>query len=557
MANLKLNTKTNRLIEITFQSETAYAQPFRQIVLDVVFTNPSGKSITVPAFWAGGNTWRVRYNSSEVGTHTYVSHCSDANNAGLHYQNDTINIEADLGDNPLHQHGAIKIAQDQRHFCHADGTPFFWLGDTWWMALCQRLSWPEDFKTLVQHRKKQGFNVVQLVAGFYPDMDIFDARGISKSGFCWERDLSQINPRFFDEADQKVFYLVEQGIIPCIIGAWGYYLPIIGLENMQLHWRHLMARWGALPVVWVAAGEQNMPWYLEASTQKPSFQQQQKEGWSKVIAYMRTINSFDRLMTTHPITSARDSVTNVAHIDFEMQQTNHALPTTHHAMCGQQGWQIQPAMPVISGEARYEGLEITPPVTSQNTREAFWAHILNSGLAGHTYGANGIWQVNTEGQAFGQSPSGFCWGNTPWNLAMQLPGAQQIGLAKRLIETLPWHEFVPQPIPSNYFDQFLQKNPRIHRVLLKLKWRQTPPTPIAACIAKEKSTAIFYTISSQAFKVNLHQFSSQTKAYWIDPTNFEKHHVNLQKQTGEIKLKPPNKNAAGDNDWLLLFQPAN
>lgn len=552
-----LHAETNLVTEITFQSTQAYVNAFRDITLDVAFISPTMRRRNVPAFWAGGSAWRVRYASDEVGRHTFTTQCSDANNVGLHQQTGQIEITNYHGVNPLYQHGSIKIANDLRHFSHADGTPFFWLGDTWWMALCKRLGWPKDFQALVQNRKALGFNVIQLVAGFYPDMPLFDERGLSVNGFCWEKDFSQINPSFFDEADQKIFYLVEQGLIPCIFGAWGYYLPMIGLDNMQLHWRYLMARWGALPVVLAAAGEQTMPWYLENPDQKAKSQIAQKESWSKILAYMHTINAFDRLITTHPVTSARESVTDQHLIDFEMQQTNHGLPTRHHALCAQQGWLTQPIMPVISAEARYEGLEITPTVTPQNTREAFWAHVLNSGLAGHTYGANGIWQVNTENEAFGLSPTGLCWGNMAWNLAIRLPAAQQIGLAKKFLEALPWREFIPLQIPVNCFDQLLQKNPRLHRVLLKLKWCQTPPTPIAACIAKEKSTAIFYTITSHAFKIDLRQFNSPTKAHWIDPTNFEKHPVNLDSKIDKVQVKPPTKNAAGDNDWLLLIEPAN
>ena len=36
------------------------------------------------------------------------------------------------GDNPLLKHGFLHVAGDKRHFEHADGTPSFWLGDTWW-----------------------------------------------------------------------------------------------------------------------------------------------------------------------------------------------------------------------------------------------------------------------------------------------------------------------------------------------------------------------------------------------------------------------------------------
>ena len=44
----------------------------------------------------------------------------------------------------------------------------------------------------------------------------------------------------------------------------------MGEEMMKAHWRYLIARYGAWPVVWCAAGEANLPWYLaEGSTQEP------------------------------------------------------------------------------------------------------------------------------------------------------------------------------------------------------------------------------------------------------------------------------------------------
>jgi hypothetical protein len=547
-------TSTNGLIEISFQSNLAYERAFREITLDVFFTSPSNKSYKVPAFWAGGNLWRVRYSSREVGLHSYISQCNDSNNSGLHEQIGTVEVLAYQGENPLYRHGAIQVAEDNRHFTHADNTPFFWLGDTWWMALCKRLAWPEDFQALVQNRKALGFNVIQLVAGLYPDMPMFDQRGLSLSGFPWQEDLSQINPSFFDEADQKVFYLVEQGLMPCILGAWGYYLPMIGLENMQLYWRYLMARWGALPVVWVAAGEQTMPWYLESPQQKIRSQLSQKEEWSKVIAYMRTINCFERLITTHPVTSAKESVTHLSLIDVEMQQTNHRMPTLHHAMCAWLGWHSQPTMPVISAEARYEGLELNPTITAQNAREAFWAHILNSGCAGHTYGANGIWQVNTENQVFGASPTGFCWGNMPWQQAMQLPAAKQIGLAKQFLSTLPWENFEPLTLKVGFFESLLQKNLLVKKILNKLTIRSKPPTPIASCIAIHARVALYYTITMREIAVDLSSLGSDLTGCWVDPISFEKTFL-PESPSKKLKVKPPHLNAAGERDWLFLLAP--
>lgn len=556
MTTTPFKAHQNQAIEIRFQSEITYPEPFKDVVLDVVFTAPGKKIVVVPAFWAGEETWCVRFSSSEAGTHAFRTQCSDEGNPSLHARVGEVCIEPYCGENPLHRHGGIQVSEDRRHFCHEDGTPFFWLGDTWWMGLCGRLSWPEDFRALAQNRKGIGFNVVQLVAGFYPDMPLFDERGLSQSGFCWEKDLGRINPRFFDEADQRIFYLVEQGLVPCVVGAWGYYLPMIGLDNMKRHWRYLIARWGALPVVWVAAGEQTLPWYLESPAQKVASPTRQKADWSDVIAYMRTINGFDRLITTHPVESARESVTESSLLDVEMQQTGHGLPTEHHARRARQGWLAQPTMPVISAESRYEGLEICPAVTARNAREAFWAHALNSGLAGHTYGANGIWQVNTDAQPFGQSPSGFCWGNTPWNAALVFPGARHIGLAKQFLETLPWNELLPQPIQESWLDKMLLNLPRLQRRLQRLGWRRAPPTPMAVVAAREKSVALVYSVTNRSFRLDLSPLSATVKARWVDPTCFDAHPANLVLRGRKAQVTSPGKNAAGDDDWLLVLQPA-
>jgi hypothetical protein len=160
------------------------------------------------------------------------------------------------GDHSLYRHGPVKVAPDQRHFQHADGTPFFWLGDTWWMAFCQRLRWPEVLQTLTADRIRKGFTVIQIVAGLYPDMPQFDPRGANEAGYPWERDLSRINPSYFDMADLRLRYMIRQGLVPCVVGGWGYYLPILGEKKIKQHWRYLVARWGAYPTIWCLAGEE-------------------------------------------------------------------------------------------------------------------------------------------------------------------------------------------------------------------------------------------------------------------------------------------------------------
>jgi hypothetical protein len=440
-------TATNRMVEIALTSERAYADPFNEVQLDVVFTEPDGRELRVPAFWAGGQVWRVRYASPHRGVHRYRSQCSDVTSRGLHGIEGKVEITAYQGDNPLYRHGPVRVAADRRHFEHADGTPFLWLGDTWWMGLCRRLPWPDGFKPLAADRRQKGFNVVQIVAGLYPDMGAFDERGLNEAGFPWQKDYSRINPEYFDAADQRLAWLVDNGLSPCIVGAWGYHLPWLGVERMQKHWRYLIARYGAWPVIWCAAGEGTMPYYLSKHAREDSAMQ--KHGWTQVVRSMRRIDPYHRMITVHPSDTARNTLDDPALLDFDMLQTGHSdrgsIPNTIRLI--RQSREAQPPMPTVVGEVCYEGILDT--CFEEVQRFMVWASYL-SGTAGHTYGANGIWQVNCPGTPYGASPHGGNWGNRPWNDAMTLPGSRQTGLAHRLIQQLPWPQFEAHPEWASY-----------------------------------------------------------------------------------------------------------
>ena len=73
------------------------------------------------------------------------------------------------------------MSPGKTHFEHADGTPFFWLGDTWWKCLCKRMTW-EGFQELTADRKAKGFTVVQIVCGPYPDEGFFEPRWENEGG---------------------------------------------------------------------------------------------------------------------------------------------------------------------------------------------------------------------------------------------------------------------------------------------------------------------------------------------------------------------------------------
>src|ERR1041384_611547 len=72
--------------EWSYSTAQAYSNPFNEIELDVVITDANGREQRVPAFWAGENTWRVRYAPHTTGKFTCRTICTDTNNADLHGQ---------------------------------------------------------------------------------------------------------------------------------------------------------------------------------------------------------------------------------------------------------------------------------------------------------------------------------------------------------------------------------------------------------------------------------------------------------------------------------------
>ncbi len=435
----------NHVLDIFFFAAKSSPDPFNLLEFDLLVKSPSGREMVVPGFWAGGRQWCVRFSSPETGVHTFTSRCTDLEDSGLQGIVGEIEVSQGSGEtNALIVHGGIRIRSDRRGFAHADGSPFLWLGDTWWMALGGRLGWPEDFLRLTEDRRRKGFSVVHVVAGLFPDMPVDSPRNSNAGGPSWEAGFQRINPAFFDHADLKIRHLVSQGIVPLVVGCWGYYLPALGMEKMRQHWRYLIARWAAYPVIWCLAGEATMPYYLSDHAEEDV--RLQREGWTKIGQYVREIDPYQRLITAHScsLAGSEDELADAGCLDFNFPQTLHgninaaARGAQHIANVAKSSW----LQPVVNSETCYEGILGTAFEDVQ--RFSFWSTML-SGAAGYSYGANGIWQVNQNNDPYGPSPHGMAWGNRAWDEAMNLPGSAQLGLGAGLLRELGHERFKAHP----------------------------------------------------------------------------------------------------------------
>ena len=412
------------VFETSFETTKPYANAFTDVEVNVTFRQ-GDKQWMMPAFWAGGGKWTVRFAPPAKGDYRYRVECSDPANPELAGKEQTLRVVDYKGSNRLLKHGFLLVSANHRHFEHADGTPFFWLGDTWWKGLCQRLSW-EGFQELTADRKAKGFSVVQIVCGRYPDEPGFLPRWENEGGKPYAtKDFTAINLSYFDYADRRIQHLADAGIVPAIVGGWGR--PDCnsleaGVANIKRHWRNLVARYGAYPTVWIIGGESAGP------------------EWTEVARYVQQIDPYGRPASIHPGDSGRKSVTDESVINFDMLQTGHgdwdaargAIPKLKAA------YDRKPPMPAMIGEYCYE--QHMQTAFQDEQRYVFWGSLLN-GAAGLTYGAAGVWHMSVEGDP-GITPI-YDW--TTWQEGMNFPGSTQLGLGKKLLEEYPWWRFEPHP----------------------------------------------------------------------------------------------------------------
>ncbi len=222
---------TNKVVEWQYTSDKEYPNPFRQVSLSATITNSLSTDRTIiQAFWGGGNTWTFRFSTIEPGEYRFQTNCNDQQNNGLHGKSGIISIKGYQGDNPIYNNGSLRVSDRGNYLEHLNGSPFFWLADSWWHGMTARLDFPDGFERLADDRKQKGFNVIQFAIAFPCDIAPFDPRGQNAAGDPWDETFESINPEYFDLTDTRVEMLLEKGFVPNIVGLWGYYIKYMGVR---------------------------------------------------------------------------------------------------------------------------------------------------------------------------------------------------------------------------------------------------------------------------------------------------------------------------------------
>ncbi len=463
--------------EIEFKATVAVTD-FNDAVLDVTFTNrKTGTSLTMPGFWDGGTAWKVRFAPTECGIWDFKTKASGKTDIGIDGITGTVSASEYTGGLEIYKRGFLKTEKGVRYFMYADGTPFFYLGDTHWTMPLEEFDSAGDhvgniqtdshFKYIVDRRVAQGFTVYQS--------EPLQAKYNVADGKISEQDILG-----FKDLDRYFKYIAEKGLVHA--NAELGFPSLAGNEpfrnNVEALTRYWVARYGAYPVMWTLAQECDDATYF--SEKFPV--------WQTYIEMCRVINDVDPYR--HPLSAHQINARDVTAkggvrtrpIDFgtgdDRAGTEKIIVSRKSKFYGLNGhtwwanqwrplvrmqynfdiprdyWENGEGKPIVDYEPSYHYLIMG----DFGVRAQAWISYL-SGMCGHGYGCADMWYYKGAYQADTDSSDGIetitsaMKKNAVWSDFINASISIEFTILKDFFESIAWWRLVPDFDNGNAFRQ--------------------------------------------------------------------------------------------------------
>jgi hypothetical protein len=546
--------------ELTLTAQRPFANLYTDVKVWVDLQGPNF-SKRVYGFWDGSNTFRVRVLATIPGAWHWSSGSNPDTPGLSHQSGSFQAVdwtEVEKQQNPLRR-GFLRPTANRHALETADGTPFFVVGDTWYSAATNRFRWYDDnrerpigpeagFKDYVRFRKAQGYNWVNIIAAFPnwdndglpwhivmndpdhttvrsawlefgtgPDNRSGTAKNMKNEGgrpFLFPGkvpgyenvfpDVDRINPAYFQFLDRKIDYLNEQGFVPFIevsrrdaSECWRKYhnWP----DSYSRFIEYLFSRYQANNTVL-------SPIHLDIIQESITIQE-----------FLSAINTAFHEYGTPPFGNLLSANANPSTLVNWGEQSWVTLQQTGNKREHEYYWYLtqifrQPnPQPALNGEPYYSGYVDerglnggykygAPGGTAkddQYVRSAMYGNVLSGGLAGHVYGAEGIWGADIEAAA----PI-HMWDAFQWNSGAQMKYLPQFILSSGS----KYQDLVP--------DQFVVPN-QTHTIKGYEGWAYAARTP-------DKN--LFLVYFEQGCPKSLIRGAKLTSIYeakWFNPRNGE------------------------------------
>lgn len=433
-------------------------------------------------------------------------------------------------------HGRLKVTVDGHYLQFADGTPFFWLGDTGW-ELFHRLT-IEEITTYLDNRAAKGFNLIQAVA-----LAEFD--GLKRPNRYGEVPLKDLDPtkpneKYFQLIDSVVHLAKARNMFIGLLPTWG---------------DKVTKMWGEGPVVfdsinaykygyWIGnryKNEPNIIWILGGDRPAKQDSNDWRPVWRQMAKGIIDATNHQCFITYHPsggTYSTSQFIHNESWLDMNMFQSGHG--GGHDVAC----WHLvtrdrnyTPTKPTLDAEPNYEDHPVNPwpkwnpdngyyrayDVRKQTYRSVF------AGAPGVTYGHHAVWQFMSAREETVNYP------DRGWINAIDRPGAYQVGYLKKLIESRPMLNRIP--------DQSIIVNGQGEK-----------GEHIESFRAADNSYAMIYLPVGKTITANISFMKCKNViAWWFNPKDASVQKTMLERKD-QMEFTSPTTGV--ENDWVLVIDDA-
>lgn len=532
-------------VEILLRSTVDYSNPYMDTEIDAVFTHTDGTTVTLPGFWMAGKTWAVRFSPVKEGDWTYSVTCKDTANKGL-FAEGTIHATAATQGTATAKHGFITTVKDQHYYQHADGTPFFWLGDTNWQGFTNLsttvCNYPgcdcgSQFKHIVDDRVEKGFTVYQTY--FVPE-------GGNGEKPLWldarhERPDTDV---FNGKVDRMFEYLHEQGLVVALgLGCHTSTTNRMTLDELLRFTRYVVARYACYSLVWISGQEINMA----GNSKTPGYTSY--DCYMEMSALVEELDGYGHPNSAHMIPVYASDETAVR-MDTAEWHDSWTVQGGHGNMESENVGYMQSKnfyesyykanasgfiKPFIESESNYEEINCGPFTGYDASRVGAWRAML-CGSAGFTYGVNGIWASCFSTSVFtGWYGGTSSYSYEPWYMGLGKPGSYEMTYMKNFFTAIgPWYELIPQ-FSGSRMATFVNRSNCV----------------LAATEDTSLFVAYFFGDRNKTGAINTLDGDKIYDAYWFDPRTGRFILIEADIASADGRYTLPEK--PDSRDWVFLL----
>jgi hypothetical protein len=341
------------------------------------------------------------------------------------------------------------------------------------------------------------------------------------------------NEKYFQHMDFIIEEAAKAGIYIALLPTWGDKLfkaswgngpEVFTPDNAKVYGKWIGNRYkDRKNILWILGGDRN-----------PRPNTDDEKVWREMATGIVEAcgGHANALISYHPQPVDKGSAEwfhNDEWLDFNMFQTGHCRETPVYYSI-KKAYDLTPVKPVIDGEPIYEDHPVCFNAKENGTSNAFDVRksiyfTIFSGAFGATYGCHDIWQMYSPYRPAVNSPHIF------WQEAMDLPAANQMKYVRKLLESRPMFDRVPDQ--SLVVENNLDAADRIQAT-------------------RGKDYALIYNAKGKEMTVNMGKISGEkVMAYWFNPRNGEVKDAGSFANKGQQKFKPATEGY--NQDWVLIL----